>query len=99
MSKHYTDDLHAGGATQLHPNIEQGGIVVFDCNEVIAECAENGESHQIHLNRHLTDAELNEIDRLSGNDGDYCDDEPDSSFLNLGQINTALRVYLLSLRA
>lgn len=104
MSKHYTDDLTAGGPTQLHPNIDQGGILIFDCNEVIAGCAEDGESHQLHLSRVLTDEELGNFTMLNNQQPDMEDesesgraDGPGFIWLNTGAIKEEAKAYLLSL--
>lgn len=104
MSKTYRDDLRAGGPTQLHPNVDQGGILIFDCNEVVGEVEEGGESHQLHISRALTDEELGNITMLNNQQPDY-EDESDNGraegpgiiWLTVGPLKEEARDYFLSL--
>jgi hypothetical protein len=104
---HYTEDLKAGGLTQLHPNIDQGGILIFDCNEVITECPEDGESHQLHIRRLLTDEEMHNFETLNGGSRFDMDEDgpgqpmvvdyPGGYWINTGPLNEEARAYFLSL--
>lgn len=108
MARHYTDDLRAGGLTQMAPNDEEGGILIFDSNEVVADCVEDGESHQLHLRRPLTDEEHDQLSEFVDVDVD-CFNEEDFHgqlvdqigiyWLNAGVVSAEARAYLLSLKA
>jgi len=98
MSKHYTEDVRAGGPTQIHPNNDTGGILWFDCNEVIAECGPE-ESHQLHLTRPLTDDEHDQFDNLLGGHGPCMyNDDGDRWWIDCGVCTCSAAAYLLSLR-
>lgn len=100
----YLDDARNGSQSQFHPNIEHGGIVIFDCDEKIGNSAEYGESHQIHISRGLQPKELAIIEWLAGR-FNYENESPNDRaqapgfiWLDFGPINPALRAYLFSLR-
>lgn len=89
---------------QLPCNIQDGGIIYFDCDNL--ELPEfHQESHQIHLARFLSEAELDAFEALHGSigAGGYEEQEFegafDSCWLNAGALSDAARAYLLSLRS
>jgi hypothetical protein len=92
---------------QLPSNIDQGGIIVFDCDNLeLPEFHE--ESHQIHILRPLSDAEALELDRLNEDEcGAYCERNAilidgkimARAWIDCMALNDAARTYLLSLRA
>lgn len=93
---------------QIERNIEQGGIILFDIDEIEADCAEDGESHQIHIIRPLTRAEWIELALINpefDEDGDGGYDEiegPSEDFrcwLDCGALSEEARDYLSSLKA
>lgn len=92
---------------QIQSNIEQGGIILCDIDEIEADCIEDGESHQIHIKRPLSDAEWSQLEALglsfdSDGDGDWIDGEPSEDFrcwLNCGPLSQECRAYLLALKA
>lgn len=92
---------------QLQSNSNEGGIIIFDIDEIEAEMQEDGESHQIHLIRPLSDDESAQLESLGfshgmDGDGDYLDGEPSDDFrcwINGGAMPQAALDYLRSLRA
>jgi hypothetical protein len=100
MSKHYSEDIYAGSATQLHPI--EGGAFYFDCDEKIADCGPE-ENHQLHFNRFLSDEEIAMIDFLNGEDC-FCNMEDfegefDRCWLDCGPLSLQARAYIQALRA
>lgn len=93
--------------SQLASNADQGGIILCDIDEIEAECGEDGESHQIHLSRPLSDIEANSLQALGlsfdeDGDGDYIDGAPSEDFrawISCGALSLQARTYLAALRA
>lgn len=94
---------------QLQSNFKQGGIIGFDIDNIEADMpAEDGESHQLILDRKLSDDEIAMIDFLNGEDGCY-EEEEDSieidgklqsrQWLSIGPLSLQCRAYLLALKA
>lgn len=89
---------------QIERNVERGGIIVFDCDNL--ELPEfHAESHQIHLARFLSDAEIAAFEALygalgcGGYEAQEFEGAFDSAWLNCGPISPAARAYLLALKA
>lgn len=85
---------------QIAANWMNGGIISFDIDEVEAEMdEEDGESHQIHLYRCLSDHEIAMIDFLNGEDCGYVEDGDCNQWLDCGALSLQCRAYLSALRA